>query len=149
MSCPRFVISTVSLSLASLAMLAGCGDGKTPLQRLVAGPMAPVQGKVTLAGKPLLGGNVFFYREGEDQVGYIPSGIIDTKGNYSVNTSGEAGVPVGKYRVTVEPASEDKNQDMMMDVRYSSSTFSPLTVNVTENPTPGQYDLKIEAGRKR
>src|SRR5690348_16586915 len=44
--------------------LAGCG-GKSKLQPLAPGPMVPVQGKVTLAGKPLKGGNVFFYPQGE------------------------------------------------------------------------------------
>lgn len=139
-------IAAMALIGTALAT-AGC-DKRSNLQKLGVGPMVPVQGKVTLAGKPLLGGNVFFYPEGETQA-YVPSGLIDTKGNYTVNTSGEAGVPVGKYRVTVDPSSEDKNQDMTMDLKYASSTNSPLTLNVTENPTPGQYDLKLEVARRR
>lgn len=143
----RFGTLTVIGLVGTVLVAAGC-DSRSNLQKLNVGPMAPVQGKVTLAGKPLLGGNVFFYPDGEEQK-FVPSGLIDEKGNYTVNTSGEAGVPVGKYRVTVEPSSEDKNQDMMMDVKYSSSTNTPLTVTVTENPKPGQYDLKLENSRRR
>ena len=125
-----------------MVSLAGCG-GKSALQKLGVGPMVPVQGKVTLAGKPLMGGNVFLYPEGEVK-GYVPQGLIDSKGDYSLATSGEAGVPVGKYRVTVEPASEDKRQDMLVDVRYTSSVKSPLVLMVTENAPAGRYDLKLE-----
>jgi hypothetical protein len=122
--------------------LAGCG-GKSKLQQLGVGPMVPVQGKVTLGGKPLKGGNVFFYPQGEVK-GFAPMGLIDAQGHYTLATSGEAGAPVGKYRATVEPASEDKSQDMQMDVRYASAEHSPLLVEVRENAPAGAYDLKLE-----
>jgi hypothetical protein len=110
--------------------------------------MVAVHGKVTLAGKPLMGGNVFFYPEGEVK-GFVPQGLIDSQGNYSLATSGEAGAPVGKYRATVEPASEDKAQDMLVDVQYTSWVNSPLLVEVRENAPAGTYDLKLAIPKKR
>jgi hypothetical protein len=126
--------------------LTGCG-GKSALQQLGVGPMVAVEGKVTLGGKPLMGGNVFFYPQGEVK-NYTPSGVIDTQGNYFLATSGEDGVPVGKYRVTVEPASEDKSQDMLIDVKYTSFEKSPLIIEVKENAPAGTFDLKLPLVKK-
>ena len=133
--------------LGAVLFLAGCG-GKSALQSLGVGPMVSVQGKVTLGGKPLMGGNVFFYPEGEVK-GFVPQGLIDAQGHYSLATSGEAGAPVGKYRATVEPASDDKAQDMLVDVRYTSWVNSPLLIEVRENAPAGAYDLKLALPKKR
>lgn len=128
--------------VAGSFFLVGC-SGKSPLQKLGVGKMVPVQGKVTIAGKPLLGGNVFFYPQGDIQ-NFVPQGLIDAKGHYSLSTSGEAGVPIGKYRVTVEPASEDNSQNLLVDNRYTSSTHSPLLLEVKEDAPEGAYDLKLQ-----
>jgi len=95
-----------------------------------------------------MGGNVFFYPRGEVK-GFVPMGLIDAQGNYSLATSGEAGVPVGTYRATVDPASEDKGQDMQVDVKYTSSENSPLIVEVKEGAPAGTYDLKLPILKKR
>lgn len=138
----QFAKVSIGLSVCFAAMLSLAGCGKSALQSLGVGPMVPVQGKVTLGGKPLMGGNVFFYPQGEVK-GFVPQGLIDSQGNYSLATSGEAGVPLGKYRATVEPASDDKSQDLLVDVRYTSWVHSPLVLEVKENAPPGTYDLKL------
>lgn len=128
--------------LAALVPLAGC-DNRTGLQKLGVGNLVPVQGKVTLAGKPLRGGTVFFYPQGE-VTGFVAQGNLDADGNYSLATSGEDGAPLGKYRATVEPASDDRAQDLLVDSRYSSHTHSPLIVEVKAGAPAGAYDLKLK-----
>jgi hypothetical protein len=127
--------------------LAGC-NRKSKLQQMVTTPMVPVEGKVTLGGKPLGGGILYFYApEGEGKA-YTPLGFIDSQGNYSVNTSGEKGAPAGKYRVTVEPGSGDKSIDLAVDPMYQSSKRTPFVIEVRENAPPGAYDLKMEFKKK-
>jgi len=108
--------------------------------------MIPVQGKVTLGGKPLGGGIVYLYPpEGEERA-YVPLGFIDPQGNYSVTTSGEKekGAPAGKYKVTVEPGSGDKSMDLAVDPKYQSQKRTPFVFEVRENAPAGAYDLKME-----
>jgi len=77
-----------------------------------------------------------------------PFGVIDTEGRYWVESYQQKGAPTGKYRVTVDPGSDDKKMDSAVDPIYISHEKSPLIVTVTENPAPGAYDLKLEM-RKR
>lgn len=122
-----------------LSMLTGCGGSA----RRAVGPCVLVQGKVTLAGKPLVGGTVTFVptEEGDRP---RPEGVIDAQGNYAVKTEGRDGAPVGRYRVAVTTGGEDKTQEAKFDSRYSSWDKTPLTVEVTESARPGAYDLKLE-----
>jgi len=71
-------------------------------------------------------------------------GLIDSEGNYFVSSYGQKGAPAGKYRVTVDPGSDDKSMDRLVDVLYQNWQKSPLTVTVQENAPAGAYDLKIE-----
>jgi hypothetical protein len=128
-----------------LFALAGC---KSKLESLGVGPMIPVEGKVTVGGKPLRGGMVYFNApEGETRA-YQPTGFIDTEGNYSVSTSGEKGAPAGKYRVTVDPASDDKLMDLSVDAQYMTPTKTPFLFEVKENAPAGAYDLKMEIKKR-
>ena len=124
---------------AGLFSLAGCN--KSLPSEL--GPLIPVRGKVTVAGKPLRGGNVSFYPLEYDPKTCQPIGLIDAEGNYFVSSYGQKGAPAGKYRVTVDPGSDDKSLDRLVDVVYQNWQKSPLTVTVQENAPPGAYDLKI------
>ena len=133
--------------VGALISLVGC-SGNRPMPKEF-GQLYPVEGKVTFDGKPLRGGNVTFFSLDRDVKMLQPMGLIDAQGHYSLATSGEAGAPVGKYRATVEPASDDKAQDMLVDVRYTSWVNSPLLVEVRENAPAGAYDLKLALPKKR
>jgi hypothetical protein len=133
--------------VGGLFSLAGC-SGNKPLPKEL-GPLFPVQGKVTLDGKMLRGGNVIFFALDHDVTICQPQGLIDAQGNYFVSSYGEKGAPAGKYRVTVDPGSDDKKMDLLVDGQYQSWEKSPLVVEVTENAPAGAYDLKMKILRKR
>jgi hypothetical protein len=133
--------------LAGLFALAGCNRTR-PMPKEF-GARIPVEGKVTLDGKPLRGGNVQFYSLDRDVKALQPGGLIDSQGNYFVSTYGQKGAPAGKYRVTVDPASDDKKQDRLVDIRYQNWEKSPLVVEVKENAPAGAYDLNLKSTSKR
>ena len=130
------------VGVAGLCSVVGC-SGNKPLPKEL-GPLFPVQGKVTLDGKLLRGGNVTFFALDHDVKICQPEGLIDPDGNYTVSSYGQSGAPAGKYRVTVLPGSHDKSMDLAVDDTYQSWENSPLTVTVTENPPAGAYDLKLK-----
>src|SRR5262245_28864622 len=133
--------------VGGLVPLPGCGGNK-PLPAEL-GPLFPVQGKVTLDGKPLRGGNVTFFALDHDVKICQPQGLIDSQGNYFVSSYEQQGAPAGKYRVTVLPGSDDKNMDLLVDDLYMSWENSPLIVTVQENAPTGAYDLKLKISPKK
>jgi hypothetical protein len=84
-----------TLALAGLAATSGCGEGT---------PLVPVDGLVTLDGKPVSGMIVSFAPEGETQ-GNGALGYVGEDGRFSLTDArGEPGVRVGQYRVSFYPA---------------------------------------------
>jgi hypothetical protein len=139
----KFSRFAVFLCAWGLVALPGCGAGPA------VGPCVPVRGKVTLGGKPLVGGSVTLIPlEGEGNRPR-PEGTIDTQGMYSVRTAGKEGAPPGKYRATLTTGGEDKAQEALFDPRYSHWEKSPLIIQVSENPPAGAYDLPLEPLRGR
>lgn len=138
--------TTYAAGLLLMIAVAGAGGCQKGMPAEL-GPLYPVQGKVTLGGKPLRGGNVLFFALEHDVKISQPQGLIDAQGNYTVASYGKDGAPAGKYRVTVDPASDDKSMDLAVDGKYQSWEKSPLIVEIRENAPPGAYDLKLE--RKR
>jgi len=79
-----------------LVGIAGCGGGE---------PRVEVAGRITLDEKPLANAQVIFYSiTKEDQRSFV--GQVDEQGNYQLEQSGsdEAGVPPGKYSVSISTA---------------------------------------------
>jgi hypothetical protein len=136
----KFLGSAVPLGFCVCGLLAltGCG-GNTR----ATGPLVPVKGKVTLGGKPLVGGAVTFVPAEGAGSGPMPTGDIDSQGLYSLRTGAQEGAPVGKYRAIVTTGGEDKTQEAQFNSVYSSAQKSPLVVEVTENARPGAYDLPL------
>lgn len=83
---------TVSMLLLVAALNAGCG-GSDPLGRRA------VSGTVTLDGVPVKQGRIDFQPL---QQGGVPSGATISDGKYAIPE--EKGLPVGKYRVTINAA---------------------------------------------
>ena len=133
---------------AVILVLSGCGSGNKPMPKEF-GPVYPVEGKVTLFGKPLGGGVVNFITLDRDRSQLQPFGVIDPQGRYYVSSYGQKGAPAGKYRVTIDPGSDDKQMDLAVDVWYTDPEKSPLIVEVKENAAPGAYDLKLANVKKR
>jgi len=131
--------------IAGVLSLPGCGSNVPS----GLGPILPVEGKVTLDGQPLKGGNVTFHPLEQDTKGGVIMGVIDLEGNYSVVSYGKKGAPAGKYRVTIDTGGNDKDQDRLVDLVYADKQNSPLTVTVQENAPAGAYDLKLKISNKR
>jgi hypothetical protein len=149
---PRLAFLVV---LAGVGLLPGCGK-KTP-------PLAPVSGKVTVAGQPLTSGQVSLIldvgnpaqekekkTEGEfaTMTGSPSTGQIGSDGTYKIFTSGKEGAPLGKYKVTVTPSmmpSSDpkKPPPVGFNRSYGDPKNTPLKFEVVASPAAGTYDLKL------
>ncbi len=78
--------------LVGLFFLVGCFDEN----RL---PLAPVSGKVTFQGQPLIGASVVFQ---QSKLPVLASGKTDSNGEFILSTFGfEDGAPLGESRVSV------------------------------------------------
>jgi hypothetical protein len=129
----------VALSVFSLP---ACGGTKA------LPPLVRVEGKVTLAGKPLNEGAVTFVPADESLPPPWPEGAIAAGGTYTLQTRGEPGAPAGTYRAIIEPG-DDKNIALSIDPRYCNSKQTPLQIQVSQDPTAGAYDLALKSRSKR
>ena len=108
-------LALVSLAMARLANHpVAAGEGSST-----------VKGKVTLEGKPLRSGRIFFHLKNDQFVG-----AKIKKGEYSVQK-----VPLGAWRITVEGQG--------VPPKYSSVDQAVLQVEVVANAVPGAYDIKL------
>jgi hypothetical protein len=106
---------------------------------------AEVEGKVTLAGKPLSGVKVTFYpdNEGAEQLPYA-SGMTDGTGTYTLTAvTGKPGALVGKNRVVVNWPLRDRGADPdkppplsgpPIPIDYTVAGQTPLRVEVKAGP---------------
>jgi hypothetical protein len=109
-------------------------------------PAVPVEGKVTLDGKPLTHGSIAFWPEDES----LPPacGEITKEGTYALYSEGQEGAVVGTYRVTVVCQSEvdstaPEKVKSFVPEKYSRKETSKLVVRVVEDPADGAYDLNL------
>lgn len=145
--------NTALLLSMSVCLVLGC-SGKA---------MLPVEGTITLDGKPLDGAAISFVpAEG----GRPCSGQTDAQGHFTLASyvAGD-GVPPGEYKVTVvkldarrqaeaapvEEGAADQQQVMgnieqavkfLTPLKYSSPATTDLKVDVTSGMEPVQIDLK-------
>ncbi len=84
------------LFFLSAGLAAGCG-GPTSVATL------PVNGKVTVDGKPVTSGQVSFIALDEKIGAGLCTGTISAGGEYKISSDGQPGAPLGNYKVTVTP----------------------------------------------
>jgi hypothetical protein len=134
--------SLLCIALGSLLWLSsGCGGSKA----------APVTGHVTLNGKALTAGTVTFVPDKSkgNTSGEEPMGEINAQGEYTVQTRGKPGAPLGWYKVTVlstGPTTLDNTSPSTtsaINTTYTDPKITPLEKEVVEKPAPGAYDLQI------
>ena len=116
-----------------------------------AGPIVPVDGRVLLGDQPLKGGIVRFHPFDFSEENCLTQGQIDTQGRYALSCYHpyrEKGAPSGKYRVTVDPSSDEARQDGMVQGQYKDPAKTPLIVTVEANAPAGTYDLKLEVKKR-
>lgn len=135
---------SVLLCLGGVLALGGCGQPGP-------GKLYPVRGKVTLAGKPMTAGYVAFALEEASDIAaqIMVTGTIASDGTYEMKTNGKTGVPLGKYKVTINPGMPTTKEEaenmgkLAFDSRYTDPTSSPLKVEVVASPQANAYDLKL------
>jgi hypothetical protein len=120
---------TLRLSfLASCLAFAGCDP--------LAGS-TPVEGKVTVDGQPLSAGRIAFVSaDTAAATGKFDIAGIVANGQYKMTTNGKAGVPPGKYKVTVSTAGSDSGGDPM-----KMGTAPPTALSAPQRLVNQKYEL--------
>jgi hypothetical protein len=115
---------------------------------------APVEGKVTLGGKPLAGVKVWFYpmTEGNNNLPFA-TGLTDSAGVYKLTSNnGQDGALVGNHRVVVDWPPRERNDDRSkppppqgppIPVPYTQASVSPLVFEVKAGG-PQTIDLPLK-----
>jgi len=127
--------ATTGLLAAALLTAIGCGQPRD---------YAPVEGTVTLAGRPLSGVRVWFYpeSEGREQPPYA-TGTTDAAGLYTLTAeTGKPGALVGKNRVVVNWPLPERDPSKPpprppgppIPILYTQAADTPLTVVVKPGP---------------
>lgn len=119
----------------------GCGAGSS---------MTPVSGRVTVNGQPLTKGHVTFHpnKAKGNTFGGVCVGEINSQGEYTLETNGKPGAPLGWYKITVsamETTPDNTNPSMQspVDNTYALPDITPLEKEVVAKASPGTYDVKI------
>jgi hypothetical protein len=116
-------------------------------------PLYPVEGVVTIDGKPLVGGPrsyVVFQPDRSKGNGnpHEPKSTIDADGRYKLTTVAREGARAGWYKVRVDAAevvdiANPYVTKWLVPKKYVDFGTSGLTIEVVEKPEAGRYDLRI------
>jgi hypothetical protein len=131
-----------------VATLGGCGDS--------APPAVPVEGTITLDGKPAANLMVQFNPTGTgDRVPFGSSAVSDSAGKFVLKCeTGAPGAVPGSHKVTVYDNALADEDDASLGKRgvkrpvnrvpavYSATTSTPLTVTVEAGKTGYTLDVK-------
>ncbi len=113
--------------------------------------LAPVSGRVTVGNKPLTSGWVTFKPDKAkgNTFGGEAVGQVNEKGEYTLQTNGQPGAPLGAYKVIVTATAattEDNTKPptkSLVNTTYAFAETTPLEKEVVDQPAPGAYDLKL------
>ena len=129
-------IHSVALCICSLMLLALAG---CPARREEP-KLVPVQGTVTMDGKPLAGASLMF--------GGVAFGETDANGHYELSRGEKRGVPAGEYTVVIEKWTEPDGS-----VYRSAEGVSPMEAGATQqiparysNPEQSELKKKVPDG---
>jgi hypothetical protein len=143
--CARLASRLVTLSILLIALV-GCTRAE---------PLYPVEGIVTIDGKPLVGGPrsyVVFQpdrKKGNDSP-HEPKSTIDANGHYKLMTVSREGARAGWYKVRVDAAevvdlANPYVTKWLVAKKYIDFGTSGLAIEVVEKPAAGAYDLSIDS----
>lgn len=114
--------------LVAIGFAGGCGGGSAP-------ETYPVNGKVTVDGKPLEAGSITFH---PDPPGSSPgTSMMVNMGTYATS------VAAGKYKVTIEPPVIDAPAQKY-DPKYSDKDKTPLSYTVERNTKGSVFDVDLK-----
>jgi hypothetical protein len=116
-------------------------------------PCFPVSGKVTFQKKPMTTGNVIFFPDASKGNSSKESafGFIEPDGSYTLTTNNRSGAPLGWYKVSIDPVGVPKEigkapppKGAPINPKYKKADTSGISIEVTENPKPGAYDIDLK-----
>lgn len=140
-----------ALLVASL-LLTGCSN------EVDYGPTGTVAGRLTQAGEPLTEGTQVVFMHPEK--GYAAFGSTDAEGNFQITSWNDGNLPIGTYRVMIQPPAGELNPDTAtdeqllagaqpetvpeaeFDFKYRQTSTSGLAYDVNEGPNSFEIDLK-------
>lgn len=110
----------------------------------------PVNGKVTLNGKPLAGATVALhsFNKTSEKHTTVCDGLSDANGRFTVTTYFRFdGAPAGEYTATVRKvkrgiADEEAPDKNTLPEKYGAPTTSPLKVTIKEGTNDIEFDVK-------
>jgi hypothetical protein len=134
------------IGLLLLGGLAGCSSEGERLE--------PVEGRITLAGKPLPGGTVSFRPAAGNATLHHPTGRIAADGTFKLLTNGREGAPAGQYKVLIfsdanaEPgtnrSAHPQPPKWRVNAKYTTEGGTDLKADVVAAPTAGRYDFAVK-----
>jgi hypothetical protein len=153
--CPSRIAFQVAVGLLALFPFAsGCGPTYS------GPPLVPVEGTVTLDGKPLADATVTFIPTGAT-MGQSSFGSTDTEGHFVLKTAeGHAGAPAGRYKVVISkwlnpdgtvfrPSPDvspmDSTAKESISPAYSEADRTQLEATVAAAAAPQQFTLTSTA----
>jgi hypothetical protein len=144
-----------SVAILLAAALAGCGGSNVKVY--------PVKGKVSFAGKPMVGGGSISFVPTTDQKGKTAAGRIESDGTYVLGTytatdgsmPGEFKVVINQETVKELPPTPDGTPPSAVSeasvpvkdqipTTYGSDQTTTLTATVEPKPNEINFDLKRE-----
>lgn len=152
----------IAATLCAVGLVSGCSSGSN-------GPaIAAVKGKVIYQGKPVPRAIVNFLAKGQP----VANGSTNDQGEFTLNTKGRSGAPIGECRVTVmameaaassgaasgapaiEPGSPEylkmqtsappKAPKSLIPTKFQNAETSGITVTVDSDPA--KNDLIVDLG---
>ena len=132
--------------MGTAIFLFGCS--KTPEK------LYPVNGTVSVAGRPMNGGSVQFemIEKGTSGKVYTSAGTIDEEGRYELVTFGKSGAPAGEHRVWVNPNLTRMPDRLGVNPRrlspipkkYMLPTTTDLTFTVADEENTIDIDVPVK-----
>jgi hypothetical protein len=131
--------------LAVCAALSAAGCSREP-------PYHPVQGKLTVGGKPMTAGRVLFVPDAAkgNASPEEARARVDATGAYSLKTGDRDGCRPGRYKVVVfafaepGPGEGPRPPVWFAAQKYGDAKTTDLEVEVTADPKSGQYDFDLK-----
>jgi hypothetical protein len=127
------------LLVFSGCFIAGCGSSAK---------LMPVEGKVTLDGKPLPAGHVTLIADATkgNQSAMRLSGIVNKDGMYRIESERGRGAPIGAYKVIVFQGLPMPGIETSVTIpeKYQNEETTDLQVEVTQKSAPGAHNLQLK-----
>jgi hypothetical protein len=136
---------TLAGTVCAVLLLFACGCSREV-------PYYPVTGKLTVGGRPLTAARVQFVPDpaGGNASPEEARARVDASGTYTLKTGDRDGCRPGRYKVVVYafaepgPGEGPRPPVWLASQKYGDPTTTDLSVEVTADPKPGQYDFDLK-----